>query len=388
MAEKFEMIAKTHQGLEEVLAEELRTIGAEEVSPTLKTVTFKGDKEMMYKANIQLRTALRILKPIYTFRARTEDELYGQAKKFDWTSVMGISHKYAVDSIVLSDVFNHSRYVALKLKDAIADHFREKTGKRPFVDPLNPQIKVHINVVDDECTISLDSSGESLHRRGYRQSQDASPINEVLAAGMILLSGWKGDSNFIDPMCGSGTIVIEAGLIAHGIPPGIFRKHFGFENWFDFDEVLLQHVYNDESMEREFNFSIIGGDISKRAIETSIENIKNAGLQKKIAISTGSIFDYVPPGDKGIVITNPPFGERLKKEQIETFYKQLGDCFKQRYNGYDVWLVSSNMEAIRNFGLRPSKAISIMNGALECKYHQYSMFRGAPKEKTKEKTKA
>lgn len=375
------MIAKTQQGLEAVLAEELRLIGAEEVKATLKTVSFVGDKEMMYKANIQLRTALRILKPIYTFRARTEDELYGQAKKFDWTGVMDISHKYAVDSIVSSDVFNHSRYIALKLKDAIADHFREKVGKRPFVDPLNPQIRVHINVVDDECTISLDSSGESLHRRGYRQTQDASPINEVVAAGMILLSGWKGDSNFIDPMCGSGTILIEAGLIAHGIPPGIFRKHFGFENWFDFDEALLQQVYNDDSMEREFKYSIIGSDISKRAIETSTDNIRNAGLLKKIDIKTCSVFDYDPPKGNGIVITNPPYGERLKKEQIEVFYKQLGDCFKLKYTGYDVWLISNNFDALRSFGLRPSKSIALANGSMECKYHQYSMYKGAPKEK-------
>lgn len=383
MTEKFEMIAKTHQGLETVLAEELRSIGAEDIITTARTVSFSGDKEMMYKANIQLRTALRILKPIYNFKARTEDEFYGQAKKFDWLRVMDISQKYAVDSVVSSEAFNHSRYVALKLKDAIADHFREKTGKRPFVDPLNPQIRVHINITDDDCTISLDSSGESLHRRGYRLAQDASPINEVLAAGMILLSGWNGDCDFIDPMCGSGTILIEAGLIANGIPPGIFRKNFGFENWPDFDEALLQQVYNDDSMEREFKYSIIGSDISKRAVEISTENIRNAGLQKKIDIKVRSIFEYNPPTGKGIVVTNPPYGEKLKKEQIETFYRQLGDCFKQNYAGYDVWLISNNFDAIKSFGLRPSKTISITNGALECKYHRYSMYQGAPKEKSK-----
>ena len=383
MAEKFEMIAKTQQGLEGILAEELRAIGAEDVIPGRKGVSFKGDKELMYKANIHLRTALRILKPIYTFKARTEDELYGQAKKFDWTSVIDISQKFAVDSVVNSEVFNLSRYVALKLKDAIADHFREKTGRRPFVDPQSPHIRIHINIVEDECTIFLDSSGESLHRRGYRLAQDASPINEVTAAGMILLSGWKGDSDFIDPMCGSGTILIEAGLIAHGIPPGIFRKNFGFENWFDFDEALLQQVYNDDSMEREFTHSIIGGDISKRAIEISTENIRNAGLLKKIDIKAHSIFDFIPPKGKGVVITNPPYGERLTKEQIEAFYKQLGDCFKQNYQGYDVWLISNNIEALRSFGLKPSKVLALTNGALECKYHRYSMYQGSQTEKSK-----
>jgi len=381
MAEKFEMIAKTQQGLEDVLAEELRAIGAENVNQTQKAVSFYGDTEMMYKANVQLRTALRILKPIYTFKARTEEELYGQAKKFDWTSVMDVSHKFAVDSVVCSEVFIHSRYIALKLKDAIADHFREKVGKRPFVDPQNPHIRIHIHINEDECVVSLDSSGESLHRRGYRQNQDTAPINEVLAAGMILLSGWKGDTDFIDPMCGSGTLLIEAGLIAHGIPPGIFRKSFGFENWFDFDKNLFQHVYNDDSMEKEFNHSIIGGDISKRAIEISTENIRNAGLHKKIDIKVRSIFEFDPPKGKGLVITNPPYSERLKKEQIETFYKQLGDCFKQRYAGYDIWLISNNMEALKSFGLRPSKSIALTNGALECKYQRFSMYQGTQKVK-------
>jgi len=381
MAEKYAMIAKTYQGLEGVLAEELKAIGAEDVQPISKAVNFKGDKELMYKANLHLRTALKILKPIYTFKARTEEELYGQAKKFDWPSYINVSHKFAVDSVVYSDVFNHQRYVALKLKDAIADHFREKVGRRPFVDPQNPHIRLHIHIADDECTVSLDSSNESLHRRGYRQNQELSPINEVLAAGMILLSGWKGDSNFIDPMCGSGTILIEAALLAHGIPPGIFRKNFGFENWFDFDQELLEQVYNDESMEREFKYSIIGGDISKRAIEISKENIKNAALQKKIDINIQSIFEFNPPAGKGIVITNPPFGERLKKDQIDSFYKQLGDCFKQRYSGYDVWLISNNADALKSFGLRPTKVLTLFNGALENKYQKYDMYRGTQKPK-------
>jgi len=379
MAEKYAMIAKTFQGLEGVLAEELKAIGAEEVKPILKGVSFSGDKELMYKANLHLRTALKILKPIYTFKARTEDELYGQAKKFDWTSYIDVSHKFAVDSVVISDIFNHQRYTALKLKDAIADHFREKVGRRPFVDPQNPQIRLHIHIADDECTVSLDSSNESLHRRGYRTTQDLSPINEVLAAGMIMLSGWKGDSNFIDPMCGSGTILIEAALLDLGIPPGIFRKNFGFENWFDFDQALLEQVYNDESMEREFKHTIVGGDISKRAIEISTENIKNAGLQKKIDIKVQSIFEFNPPARKGMVITNPPFGERLKKDQIDTFYKQLGDCFKQRFMGYDVWLISNNNDALKSFGLKPSKTLTLINGPIEYKYQKYSMYKGTQK---------
>lgn len=383
MVEKFEIIAKTFEGLENILAEELKTIGAEDIKIGSKSVSYIGDKEMLYKSNFRLRTAIRILKPIYTFNARTVDEFYGQAKKFDWTSVMELNHKFAVDSVIDSDHFVHSRYVALKLKDAIADQFRDKYGKRPFIDPKNPQIQFHVCVKDDVCTIMMDSSGEPLHRRGYRESQEGSPINEVLAAGLILLSGWDGSIDFIDPMCGSGTLLIEAALIAYGIPPGIFRQSFGFENWLDFDDNLLQSIYNDDSMERDFNHKIIGSDISRRAIEAAMQNIKSAGLQKKIDVQVGSIFDFVPQtNDGGVVITNPPYGERLSKEQIEAFYIQLSDCFKQKYAGFDVWLISSNMDALKSFGLRPSQKFVLMNGAVEYKFNQFSMFSGAPKEKS------
>lgn len=383
MVEKFEIIAKTFEGLEDVLAEELKLLGAEDIKVASKSVSYIGNKEMLYKSNFRLRSALRILKPIYTFNARTVDEFYGQAKKFDWTSVMELNHKFAVDSVVDSEHFVHSRYVALKLKDAIADQFRDKFGKRPFIDPKNPQIQFHVSVVGDLCTIMLDSSGEPLHRRGYRESQEGSPINESLAAGLILRSGWNGSTNFIDPMCGSGTLLIEAALIAYGIPPGVFRQSFGFENWLDFDDDLLQSIYNDDSMEREFNYTIIGRDISRRAVEAAMQNIKSAGLQKKIDIQISSIFDFVPPAsNNGVVITNPPYGERLSKEQIEAFYTQLSDNFKQKYNGYDVWLISSNMDALRSFGLRPSQKFFITNGAVEYKFLQFSMFSSAPKERS------
>jgi putative N6-adenine-specific DNA methylase len=382
MSEKFQMVAKTLQGLEEVLAEELKEIGAEDIEVGCRSVTFYGTKETLYKSNFWLRTALRVLKPIHVFNARTIDEFYGNARKFDWTSVMDLSQKFAVESVVNSELFPHSRYIALKLKDAIADQFRDRFGKRPFVDPKKPHIQFHVHVNNDVCTVSLDSSGESLHRRGYRVAQDVAPINEVLAAGLIKLSGWDGDSVFIDPMCGSGTILIEAALIAYGIAPGIFRQHFGFENWLDFDDQLLQSIYNDDSRERDFEYLIIGRDISKQAIASAMENVKESGLQKKIDLAVASIFDYNPPKvDRGIVITNPPYGERLKKEQIEGFYKQLSDVFKNKYPGYDVWLISSNQEALKSFGLRPSKKVTLLNGALECKYQRFSMYKGSLKAK-------
>ncbi|HZJ74086.1 MAG TPA: THUMP domain-containing protein [Perlabentimonas sp.] len=385
MQDKKTFIAKTLHGLEELLANELKTIGAEDVTIQRRMVSFTGNTETLYRANFQTRTATRILMPIYEFKARNEEELYGLAKKFDWTSVMELSHKFAVDATVNSETFTHSHYIALKLKDAVADHFRDRFGRRPFVDPKKPHIQLHIHINNHDCTILLDSSGESLHKRGYKLYQDIAPINEVLAAGLILLSGWDAKTPFIDPMCGSGTIAIEAALIARGIAPGIFRKNFGFENWLNFEKDTFEKVFNDESYERDLTPTIIGNDLSKRAIDLAILNAKNAGMHKFISMEKCSIFDFVPPQGPGTVITNPPYGERLKKEQITTFYKQLGDSFKQKYQDYKVWMLSGNMEAIKSFGLHASKTYTLFNGPLECKYLKYDIYSGSKKMKYKEK---
>lgn len=381
MTQKFELVAKTLHGLENILAQELNGIGATDVTVHKRAVSFTGSNETIYKANFHCRTASRILKPIFSFVARNEEELYGQAKKFDWSTVMDISHKFAVDSVVNSETFTHSRYVALKLKDAIADQFRDRTGRRPFVDPKKPHIQIHIHVSGQECTILLDSSGDSLHRRGYRQNQDVAPLNEVLAAGLIQLAGWDMQKPFIDPMCGSGTLIIEAALLARGIAPGVFRKEFAFENWLDFEKDTFEKIYNDDSNERDTEVLIFGNDMSKRAIDITRENLKNAGLSKHVVVENRSIFDFVPPADPGIVITNPPYGERLKKEQIEVFYRQIGDCFKQKYEGYDIWMLSGNPEALKNFGLHPSKTHTLFNGTIECKYQKFNMYKGSKKVK-------
>jgi len=381
MNAKRQFIAKTLHGLENILANELKQIGAENIEKQRRMVSFSGTTETLYRANFQTRTATRILQPIHTFTARNEEELYGIAKKFDWTSVMDLSHKFAVDATVNSNVFTHSHFIALKLKDAIADHFRDRFGKRPFVDPKKPHIQIHIHIAEQECTLLLDSSGDSLHKRGYRLHQDVAPLNEVLAAGLIMLSGWDGTTPFVDPMCGSGTLLIEAALIAKGMAPGIFRKHFGFENWLDFEKDTFERVFNDESYERDIDPLIIGGDISKRAVDIAQSNLKNAGIHKLIDIKNQSMFDFFPPQGPGTVITNPPYGERLKKEQITTFYKQLGDTFKQRYQGYNVWVLSGNSEALKNFGLHASNPTTLFNGSIECKYQCYSIYSGSKKAK-------
>lgn len=387
MIQKFDFVAKTLFGLEEVLAKELRAIGIDDLTVHRRAVSFRGTTHDLYRANFHCRTAIRILKPIYHFTARNEEELYGQAKKFDWSTIMDISHKFAVDGVVNSETFTHSRYVALKLKDAIADQFRDNTGRRPFVDPKKPHIQLHIHISGQECTVLLDSSGDSLHRRGYRQLQDVAPLNEVLAAGLILLSGWDDSKPFVDPMCGSGTLLIEAALIARGIPPGVFRKEFGFENWLDFDKELFERVFNDDSTERESSALILGGDLSKRAIEITRENLKSAGLQRFIEVQHSSIFDLTPPETAGVVITNPPYGERLKKEQLDIFYRQVGDCFKQKYSGWDIWMLAGNTDALKSFGLHPSRTISLLNGTIECKFQRFSMYKGSMKAKFREEDK-
>src|SRR6056297_783396 len=378
------MFAKTFQGLEDVLKKELIHLGASNISIGNRGVEFYGDKALMYKANFHLRTALKILKPIAEFKAQHEIELYDAVQSIPWDTIFDVHQTFAIDSVVYSQHFSHSKYVALKVKDAIVDQFREKYKKRPYVETENPDVQINIHISDNICTLSLDSSGESLHKRGYRIKATKAPLNEVLAAGMILLSGWDFKSNFIDPMCGSGTLLIEAAMIAYGIPPGIYRQKFGFESWKDFDRELFEKIYEEESETKTFKFKIIGSDISEIAIRIARENISNAALKRKIDLNITPIENYTPPeNEKGTIITNPPYGERLKKTNIPDFYSTLGDLFKDKYQGYSIWLLSSNLNAIKNIGLKPSKKITLYNGPLECKFLEYDIYRGSKKQKFK-----
>jgi len=379
---KFKMVAKTFRGLEDVLHNELENLGATNLIKGNRMVEFTGNQEMLYKANFHLRTALKILKPIFEFKVKNEDELYKSIQTIDWSNYFDLKNTFSVDSVVFSNNFSHTKYVALKVKDAIVDQFRDKFGKRPYVDVDDPDLRINIHISNDLCTVSLDSSGESLHKRGYRIKTNKAPLNEVLAAGMILLSGWDRKSLFIDPMCGSGTILIEAAMMAHNIPPGLYRKKFGFETWKDFDNELLEDIYEEESPENKIDINIIGADISEIATRISLENIENAALKRKIDLITKPIEDFNPPKDEiGTIITNPPYGERLKKNEINDFYKSLGDKFKKSFKGYNIWMLSSNFEAIKNIGLHPSKKMTLFNGALECKFLNYEIYEGSKKRK-------
>lgn len=376
------MIAKTFAGLEDVLAEELRNIGCENIKPLRRAVEFHGDNIAMYKANYWCRTALRILKPVKLFNAVNEEELYKGVSEIEWWTLMDIEDTFAIDSVVNSSYFNHSKFVALKTKDAIADCFRKKFDKRPSVDTENPSVRINIRVFNDEVTVSLDSSGTSLHRRGYRIETGLAPINEVLAAGMILLSDWKRDCHFVDPMCGSGTILMEAALIANKIPPGFYRQSFGFEKWKDFDAEAWEKIKDDAiAGQQEFEHMIIGSDISGKMISISRNNIRNARMHKDIDLQASNITDYIPPAGKGIMITNPPYGERMKVEDVKALYKKIGDTLKKNYAGYDAWIISSDLEAHKFVGLRPSRKIKVFNGPLECRFLKFSIYEGSKKRR-------
>ena len=380
MEQSFEIIAKTFMGLEPVLAKELTQMGAKDVEIGRRMVSFTGDKEMMYRANFQLHTAIRILKPIRHFKAKSADDVYEEIKKIDWTEYLGTEKTFTVDSVVFSEEFRHSKFVSYKVKDAIVDQFREKTGKRPNISVANPDIRLNMHIADDKCTLSLDSSGESLHRRGYRQESVEAPLNEVLAAGMILLSGWQGDTDFIDPMCGSGTLLIEAALIAKNMAPGLFRKEYAFEKWPDFDAELFDAIYNDESLERDFNHKIYGYDIDMKAVNTARMNVKAAGLSDVISVEQQDFKEFTQPQNKSIMITNPPYGERISTPDLLGTYKMIGERLKHQFKGNDAWVLSYREECFDQIGLKPSIKIPLYNGSLECEFRKYQMFDGKLKD--------
>ena len=380
MSEQFEMIAKTFQGLEEILAEELTTLGANDIQIGRRMVSFTGDKRMMYKANFCLRTAIRILKPIKNFTAKDADEVYNQIQAIPWEEYLDVNKTFAIDAVVFSEEFRHSKFVSYKVKDAIVDYFRKKTGKRPSVRINNPDVLLNIHIAQTTCTLSMDSSGESLHRRGYRQEQVDAPLNEVLAAGMLLMTGWRGECDLIDPMCGSGTIPIEAALIARNIAPGVFRKGFAFEKWVDFDSEMFDEIYNDDSQEREFTHKIYGYDNNPKANEIATHNIKAAGVSKDVTLKLQPFQQFEQPQEKSIIVMNPPYGERISTNDLLGLYQMIGERLKHAFVGNEAWVLSYREECFDQIGLKPSKKVPLFNGALECEFRKYEIFDGKYKE--------
>lgn len=378
--ETFQMVAKTLYGLEEVLAGELIAMGANEVEIGRRMVSFSGNKELLYKANFCCRTALRILKPINRFKAKDADTVYNEVKKIKWEEYISLDKTFAIDSVIYSEDFNHSKFVAYRTKDAIVDYFMETAGQRPSVRVNNPDLYINVHISHNDCSISIDSSGESLHKRGYRIDQTEAPLSEVLAAGMILKTGWKGEANFVDPMCGSGTLLIEAAMIALNIAPGIFRQSFAFEKWTDFDQDLFDRIYNDESDEREFKFKCYGSDISPTAIESAEKNVRSAGLSKYIELKVLPFQQYTEAPQPGILVMNPPYGERISSRDIMGLYNMIGERLKHVFIGYKAWIIAYKEECFEKIGLRPSEKMKLLNGSLECEYRCYDIFDGKNKD--------
>lgn len=380
--ENFKMIAKTFFGFEEILAQELRVLGAQDVEIGTRMVSFKGDKGFMYKANLSLRTALKILKPIYYFRAKTDVLLYKGIQGIDWSSYLNANQTFVIDTTIHSDFFKHSQFVSQKAKDAIVDQFRAKTGVRPSIDKDYPDLRINIHIDKDQVSVALDTSGNSLHQRGYRTATNIAPINEVLAAGMLLLAGWEGKTDFLDPMCGSGTILIEAGMIACNIPANINRKEFAFEKWNDWDNDLFDNII-DALMKRtrEFHYTIKGYDKAPSAVHKTIDNIKNANLDDYIIVEQQNFFDTKKETSGPLqMVFNPPYGERLDID-LERFYREMGDTMKQNYPGTHAWFITANLEALKYVGLKPSRKIKLFNGSLEARLVKYEMYEGSKRAK-------
>lgn len=377
---EFEMLAKTFKGLEQVLATELVQLGANNVQVERRAVSFTGDKRMLYTANMCLRTASRVLVPILSFKAQKADDIYEQVKALDWSQYMTVKTTFQIDATVYSDYFRHSQFVTYRVKDAIVDYWMEHENQRPSVKLEGADLYLNVHIAGDRVTLSLDSSGESLHKRGYRVANTQAPINEALAAGMLLLAGWNGQSDFYDPMCGSGTLLIEAALIARNIAPGVYRQGFAFEKWADFDADLWDEVYNDDSREREFKHKIYGSDAGFYAVQAAQKNIQSASLQrdievKQIRIEELRLADTNTEG--ALVMINPPYGERLSQDKnVLRLYQDMGTALKHQFSGATAWVISSNEEALKCIGLRPAKKIHLVNGDLECLFNKYELFKG------------
>ncbi len=382
MSNNFKMVAKTLFGFEELLSKELRNLGASNVEEGVRNVSFEGDLGFMYKANLCLRTAIKIIKPIHSFSVRDEKDLYRKIYAMDWTEFLSVDETFAIDTTVNSDEFTHSLYVSQKTKDAIVDKFRDTDGTRPDVDIKDPDLRINIHIHKNQCNVSLDSSGSSLHHRGYRTATNIAPINEVLASGLLLLSGWDGQCDFLDPMCGSGTMLTEAAMIACNIPANINRNGFAFEKWYDFDAELYGKIV-DASLKktREFHYKIVGYDKAPSAVRKALDNIENANLTDYITVERKDFFKTEKESEGKLhMCFNPPYGERLDIE-MENFYCAIGDTLKQGYPGTNAWFITSNLPALKYVGLRPSRKIKVFNSHLESRLVKYEMYEGSKKAK-------
>lgn len=376
------ILVKTLFGLEDVLAEEIKQMGGLKIEKLNRAVSFSGDLHLLYEANLKLRTALSVLVPVGNFNARDEDSLYKETLKIDWSEHIDLEQTFAIFATTNSTIFKHSKFAAYRVKDAIVDQFRDKTGRRPSIDSKNPDIKINVHIDNHRVSISLDSSGETLSRRGYRTDSNEAPINEVLAAGMLALANWNGERDFIDPMCGSGTIAIEAVMKAYNMAPGKFREKYAFMNWKNFDEKLWNEIVAkaEKNEKEEVDCKIYASDKSRRTIQLiTTKNVQRCGLQDKIQLDVCAISKLEAKGTDGILMMNPPYGERLKEQELNILYRKIGDTLKHQFENHDAWVISSNADAFKHFGLKANQRIKLFNGQLECRFNHYELYAGSKK---------
>lgn len=372
----YKLIAKTLAGLEDVLAKEVKNLGGKNVRRGKRAVFYEGDLELIYKSNYFLRTALRVLKEVAHFQFKNVDQFYLRCKNIDWKKYLSLDQNFRVDSIVVnSKEFRNSMYTSLRVKDAIADYFREKHGKRPDVETDQPDIIINVHVFENNCTLSIDSSGESLHKRGYRIKQGDAPLNEVLAAGMLMMAGWRGNSDFMDPMCGSGTLAIEAAMIAQNIPAAKHRKEFAFQRWNDFDQLLWDEI-TAPAAKRDFRYKIYASDISGSNLLNAKTNARRALVFNKIQFQNADFEDLNNAFQNGLIVTNPPYGERLKEENLDALYQMIGTQLKHKYPDCEAWILSAALNSLKQIGLKPDNKVDLMNGALKCKFNKYKLYEG------------
>jgi putative N6-adenine-specific DNA methylase len=373
------LLATTLSGLEDLLAGELESIGAESLRVRNRAVSFSGDMAMMYRANVHLRTALRILNTLNSFPCRDEDDIYRGIRGMEWENHMDTHQRLAVDTVLVSSRYRHSGFISQRVKDGIVDRFRDRTGRRPSVDLKNPDLRIHIHLNDARCTVSLDSSGESLHKRGYRRDPYKAPLNEVLAAGMILLSGWNPVQPFLNPMCGSGTLCIEAGMMAKGLPGGYFRNEFGFQHWKNYDPALYESIRRERYLPAAEAFTILACDHSFPAIRAAQNNLAGAGMLNKVKLEKVEFGTWAPGAKEGVIIMNPPYGARMQDDQLHVLYRDIGDVLKNRFPGFQAWILSGNPHALKHVALKPGQKWSLYNGPIPCKYQSYDLYRGSRK---------
>jgi len=364
--------------MEELLADELKAIGAQQIVKGNRMVKCTGDKKLVYRANYECRTALRILLPFKSFKIKNQEDFYRRAKEIPWEKYLNVDSTFSITKVVKHSIFSNSQFAVLKLKDAIADRFMSRKGKRPSVDLDHSDLAINLHLVDNHATLSLDSSGDSLHKRGYRTATGPAPLNEVLAAGLILLTNWDRKIDFYDPMCGSGTFLIEAAMIARNIPPGYFRKQFGFQHWNDYDFNLWKEVKN-QALDRiqENTPNITGFDVSNTMVQIARQNIRNTGLQSLVSVFKKDFFKLQPASSEGILIMNPPYDLRLKEEDTNKLYKEIGDTLKTNFSGYTAYVFSGNLEALKKLGLRPSRRMVLYNGPIEARLAKYDLYKGS-----------